>query len=119
VLGVDGLPLGDRLAVAVGGTVVTELALALGDDRSVPARIRAAFDLATEQVGAPPVEVRLVAVDDGQDGCGYLEAELWLVPRGATFVVLDPAVITFPDPDPTGTGVTDDSSLRARAAALW
>ena len=133
VLGVDGLPLGDRAAVAVAGAVVAETTLTLGDDRSVPARIRAAFDWAATHLGRPPTEVRLVAVDDGQDGGGYLEAEMWLVARAAVFAVLDPAVITLPtaegrldpphpgldDPDPDTPDVIDDSSLRARAAALW
>jgi hypothetical protein len=117
-LGVDGLPLGDRAAVAVADRIVAELVVPAGEDRSVLDRVRDAHRLAAEQVGAPPVDVRLVALDDRTDGSRLVEIENWLASRGARFVVLDPAVITLAGPE-LSDGAADDSSLRARAAALW
>jgi hypothetical protein len=70
VVGVDGLPLGTKAALAVGGAIVCELDLTSDEGRplDLQQRVAEAVRLGTAQAGQAVDEVRLAVVDDGTGG---------------------------------------------------
>lgn len=119
VLGIDGLPLGRMVAVAVAGRVEDTFAVANGGGRplALAERVEAAVAEATTRLGASPAEVRLVCVDDGADGGEAAAVGEWLAGRRIAFRLLD---LVGPD-GVSGGGNSDDarSEARARDAAAF
>jgi len=70
VLAVDGLPLGTEVVLAQGKDVVFEYNTAGGNGRPLPLeeRVIAAVDEVKTRTGVELAEVRLLLVDDGEDG---------------------------------------------------
>ncbi len=119
VLGIDALPHGRQVAVAVGRSIADTYEVADSGGRPLPLalRVEEAVAEARSRRGSPPDEIRLVCVDDGGDGDDLAHIGAWLADRfGSTLLVLDlVGPIGDGDPDPIAGG----SVARAREAALW
>ena len=117
-MGVDALPRGTGVAVAVGRSVACSFVVTSGEGRPLPLeeRVRAAVAQAEELHGAPPAEIRVVCVDDGSDGADLDRLARWLRDDlDVEFQVLDLVgpVASRRESD------TDRSVARACEAALW
>jgi hypothetical protein len=123
VLGIDGLPLGSAVAVAIAGSLHSTFILAAPGPRTagLSQRVKQAVADAETRLGGPPTEVRLVLVDDDGDGSEVDEATQWLAQRNIRFWALD---LVGPDGVATPNS-TDAEAQRARSvsraveAALW
>ncbi|MEM8923319.1 MAG: hypothetical protein AAGD35_07425 [Actinomycetota bacterium] len=134
VLGIDALPRGRYAAVAVGRTITATFDVSTDGGLALPLheRVRIAVVEARAHCGAAPCEVRLVCIDDGDDGAEIEDLQTWLTEEiGASSLVLDmvgpvslPAGVGVArtidvEPRPERTACDELSVARACEAALW
>ncbi len=123
MLGIDGLALGSAAAAAAQGTIRATFNLRTIASRAggLSQRVQLAVEEAEAELGHPPVEVRLVCIDDGGDGSELALAGEWLADQGIGFRVLDLVGpdLALPPPSPDLDGQQTRSLARASEAALW
>ncbi len=114
-LGIDGLPLGFGAAVAAGPEIVAARSLSTpsGLPIDLEERVMAALRWAQREVG-PIDEIRLVIVDDGDDGGRLVGIEKALAALGVVMIAVAPTG----DAAPCGSGTDHHrSAIRAERAA--
>ena len=117
-LGIDGLPLGTQIVVALDGVVEESFDVIDDGGRAVDleARVALAVARAAELVDRVVDEVRLVCVDDGADGQRIGRIGDRLIAAGIRFQVLD---VIGPASEAAVEPSIERSLGRARGAALW
>ncbi len=120
VIGVDGLPLGTGAAAARRGEIAATFTVMVDGRpyRPLDQRVQEAVEAARSELGRPPVEVRLICVDDGTDGSSVAALSEWLDEQRVALQVLDLVRDSAVDASSARDGAAQ-SLERAIEAALW